>query len=174
MLTDDYTRSATQIVIAAGDTTGTVTVTAAQDTLDENNETVIVDISNVTNGTESGTQQQTTTITDDDDPPTVTLSVDNPLINESGGVAIFTATLSAASSFPVTVDLGFSGTATLTNDYTRSGTQIVIAAGDTSGTVTVTAVEEILPEPDENGDRGHHWSHQWHRVRHSAGDHNNL
>ena len=29
----------------------------------------------------------------------------------------------------MTVDLGFSGTATLTGDYTRSGTQIAIAAG---------------------------------------------
>ena len=148
-VTDDFTRSGTQIVIAAGDTTGTVTVTAAQDALDESNETVIVDITGVTNGTESGTQQATTTITDDDDPPSVTLSVNNANIAEAAGVATFTATLSAASGQDVTVDLGFTGTATLTGDYTRSGTQIVIAAGSTSGTATVTAVQDAIVETNE-------------------------
>ena len=44
-------------------------------------------------------------------------------------MATFTATLSNASTQAVTVNLGFTGTATLTDDYTRSGTQIVIAAG---------------------------------------------
>ena len=53
-------------MIAAGNTTGTVTLTAVQDALDETNETIVVDISGVTNGTESGTQQVTATITDDD------------------------------------------------------------------------------------------------------------
>ena len=43
-----------------------MTVTAVQDTVYEGNETVVVDITGVTNGTESGTQQATTTITDDD------------------------------------------------------------------------------------------------------------
>ena len=65
---DDYNASGTQITIAAGGTTGSVTVTAVQDELDEPDETVVADISAVTNGTESGTQQATTTITDDDEP----------------------------------------------------------------------------------------------------------
>src|SRR5439155_972106 len=51
--------------------TGTITLTAVQDTLDEVDETIVVDISTVLNGTESGTQQVTAIITDDDPPPTV-------------------------------------------------------------------------------------------------------
>jgi len=43
-------------------------VTAVQDDVDEPDETVIVDVSNVTGGTEAGNQQQTTTISDDDLP----------------------------------------------------------------------------------------------------------
>src|SRR6185369_8045390 len=62
----DYTRSSTQIVIPAGSLTGTVTLTAVQDTLDETDETIIVDISVVTNGTASAPLQGTATITDDD------------------------------------------------------------------------------------------------------------
>ncbi|MEO8497952.1 MAG: S8 family serine peptidase, partial [Planctomycetota bacterium] len=116
----DYTRSAVQIVIPAGNTTGTVTLTAVQDTLDETNETIVVDITGVTNGAESGTQQVTATITDDDGAPTVTLSVSPAAIAEAAGTATVTATLSNASGQDVTVDLGFSGTATNATDYTRS------------------------------------------------------
>ena len=151
-LTDDYTRTGTSIVIAAGDTTGTGTLTAVQDSLYENpDETIVVDISSVTNAAESGVQQVTATITDDDPAPsTVTLAVTGSAMAEAAGVATVTATLSATSANPVTVNLAFSGTATLTTDYTRSGTSIVIAAGDTTGTVTLTAVQDSLYEnPDE-------------------------
>ena len=149
-LTEDYTRSGTQVVIAAGQTSGTVTVTAAQDTLDENSETVVVDIDSVTNGTEQGTQQQTTTITDDDAAPSITLAVNNANIAEADGVATFTVTLSAQSGLNVTVDLAFSGTATGGGtDYNASATQVVITAGNTTGTATVTAVQDTLDENNE-------------------------
>ncbi len=64
----DYTRSGTQIVISVGNNTGTVTLTAVNDTLGENNETILVDISSIINGAESGTQQVTATITGNDAP----------------------------------------------------------------------------------------------------------
>ena len=146
----DYTLSATNIVILAGATSGTITITGDDDTADEIDETVIVDIDTVVNGTEGSPNQVTATITDDDDPPTVTLAVSPSTIAEAGGISTFTATLSAASSFAVTVDLGFSGAATFTDDYTRSGTQIVIAPGATSGSVTVTAVQDTLDENNED------------------------
>jgi len=149
MLTSDYTRSSTQIVIAPGQTTGSVTITAVQDTLDEVDETIIVDISSVINGTEATPQQVTVTITDDDAPPTVTLSRNNATIAEAAGTSVITATLSAVSSLPVTVDLDFTGSAMLTSDYTRSSTQIVIAPGQTTGSVTITAVQDTLDEVDE-------------------------
>ncbi|MCB0271951.1 MAG: hypothetical protein KDD46_02925, partial [Bdellovibrionales bacterium] len=146
----DYTASGSSILITAGNTTGTITVTADQDLLDENDETVIVDIDSVTNGTESGVQQQTTTITDDDDAPTVTLSLDNATIAEASGVATFTATLSAVSALDVTVNLALSGTATGSGtDYTASGSSILITAGNTTGAITVTADQDLLDENDE-------------------------
>ncbi|MCA9045079.1 MAG: VCBS repeat-containing protein, partial [Planctomycetaceae bacterium] len=52
--------------------------TAVQDTLDEPNETVVVDITGVTNATENGTQQQTVTIND------VFLSPDDLLLFDAG------------------------------------------------------------------------------------------
>jgi hypothetical protein len=144
----DYTASNTQITIIAGNLTGSVTVTGVNDPNDEPNETVIVDITTVVNASESGVQQQTATITDDDLPPTVTLSQTGNPIAENGGSGSFTATLSVASGFTVTVDLGYSGTATGA-DYNASGTQIVIAPGATTGSVTITGVDDALDEDDE-------------------------
>ncbi len=148
---DDYTVSGTQIVIPAGSTTGSLSITAVQDTLDEPDETVIVDIASVTNAQEAGAQQVTTTILDDDEPipvPDVTLSLDNAAIAEAAGVATFTATLSVATTVAVTVDLGISGSADA-SDFTASGTQIVIAPGATTGSITITAVDDAIDEPDE-------------------------
>ena len=72
----DYTLSTTSIIITAGNTTGTAILTAIQDVSAEGNETVVIDITGVTNGTEDGTQQKTVTIIDDDASPTVTFTAD--------------------------------------------------------------------------------------------------
>src|SRR5262245_31807176 len=71
----DYTRSATSITIPAGATSGSINLTAVDSLLDALHETIVVDITTVTNGTESGTQQVTATIADDDPSPSVTLAL---------------------------------------------------------------------------------------------------
>jgi len=151
-LNDDYTRSGAQISIPALSLTGTATVSAVQDAIDEADETVVVDIDAVSAGaTENGTQQATVTITDDDATPTVSLSVLPATLAEDGSdsPATITAALSGQSAQAITVDLAFSGSATLTDDYTRSGTQITIPALSLSGTATVSAVQDAIDEADE-------------------------
>jgi hypothetical protein len=146
----DYSRALpASITIPAGSPTGTYTVGITQDLLDELNETIVVDIVSVVNATELNTQQVTTTIVDDDLTPTVSLSVDRTTMNENGEVAIVTATLSAASGLPVTVALNLAGTALLGADYTRSAAQIVIPAGSTSASISLTSLSDTLPEPAE-------------------------
>ncbi|WP_420904253.1 Calx-beta domain-containing protein [Candidatus Magnetaquiglobus chichijimensis] len=150
----DYTLSTTTITILAGNTTGTATLTAVQDTLDEVDETVILDITNVSGGggaSESGTQQQTVTLTDDDNPPTV--SIDSPTVSEgnSGSATLtYTVTLSAASSKTITVDYATAnGTATAGSDYTAASGTLTFAAGETSKTFTVTVAGDTTDESDE-------------------------
>ena len=75
--------------------------------------------------------------------------MDSAEIAEAGGVANVTATLSAVSGTDVTVDFTLTGTATPTDDYTSSGNQIVIAAGATSGSIALTAVDDDADEEDE-------------------------
>ena len=63
----DYTLSSNTITISSG-TTGTSTITSVQDSEDESDEVVVVEILSVTNGNELGIQQVTITINDDDEP----------------------------------------------------------------------------------------------------------
>jgi hypothetical protein len=62
----DYTASATTVTIPAGTLSADVTLTGVGDRLTEPAETVVVDVSGVTNGTETGQQQVTATVTSDD------------------------------------------------------------------------------------------------------------
>ena len=66
-----------------------------------------------------------------------------------GATHTVTATLTEAATAPVVVELAFTGSATAGSDFTASATQIEILPGATSGTVTLTAVDDALEEPDE-------------------------
>ncbi|VAX05439.1 hypothetical protein MNBD_GAMMA19-1651, partial [hydrothermal vent metagenome] len=145
---NDYSAS-NSINIPAGDTTGTALISAQQDSLDEDNESIVVNINSVTNGIESGTQQVNASIIDDDQQPSVTLSINtaSPLA-EAGGTANLTATLSEVSGRPVTVTLTYTGTATADTDYSSADT-IIIPAGNTFAQTTLTAIDDVLDETDE-------------------------
>ncbi len=145
----DYSRSTTSILVPAGSLTASAGVTAINDATFEGSETVVVDVSSVTNGTENGTQQVTITITDDETTPTVTLSRSSATIAENGGTAAVIATLSNLSTQDVTVNLSFSGTATNNVDYSRSATSITVPAGATSASLSVTAINDATFEEGE-------------------------
>ncbi|MFA6429775.1 MAG: Calx-beta domain-containing protein [Patescibacteria group bacterium] len=146
----DYTTTTATIVIPAGETASSTTFTAVQDAMDEADETIVVDVSGVTNGTENGTQQQTITITDDDAAPSVTLSTGAATVTEALGSTTITATLSAVSSLSVTVNLAYSGTATGNGtDYTTTTVTIVIPAGATTGSTNVLATSDTIYEGSE-------------------------
>lgn len=150
--TTDYTVSGASIVIPAGSLTGTGTVTAVQDVVDEPDETVVVDITGVTNGTEDGAQQAVVTITDDDVLPTVsfTAATQSGLENTVGTMQV-TAQLSATYGAPVTVPytVDAASTATQGTDYTITASPLVIPAGQPSGAITITVTGDGVDEPDE-------------------------
>ncbi len=129
----------------------TVSVTGVDDNIDDGDIAFAILTGVAIGGDYAGLDATDVAVTnsDNDDPPTVMLSHNSTNIAEAAGASVITATLSIASSFPVTIDLGFTGAATLTSDYMRTGTQIVIPAGQTTGAVTVTAVQDTLDEVDE-------------------------
>lgn len=147
----DYSTPSSSITVPAGQTTANATtgITATGDVIYEGNETVIIDISSVTNGSENGTQQQTITIDDAESPPTVSLSTSTSSIAEAAGSSTLTATLSTAAAETVTVNLAYSGTATNGTDYATGPASISVSAGQTTGTATITATQDGTVEDDE-------------------------
>lgn len=95
----------------------------------------------------SGSPAEATIV--DDDSPNVTLSITPNPLAEASDTATITATLSSPTESNVTVELDFTGTAVRPDDYTRSGTQIIILSGETSGSITVTAIQDGLNEFNE-------------------------
>ncbi|PZX16452.1 hypothetical protein LX69_01947, partial [Breznakibacter xylanolyticus] len=82
--------------------------------------------------------------------PFVNLSVNKvSILENSGDVLTITASLNYASLLDVTIPLTFGGTATLTSDYTHSATSITIPAGSTTGSITLSVVDDVLDEDDE-------------------------
>ncbi len=145
----DYTAPENSIVIPALSPSSSITITGSDDELDEYDETVIIDIASVVNGTESGQQQVKTDIIDDDIEPDVTLVLSHSPFAEQGGKATVSATLSEESGRDVTVNLDFSGVGTLGTDYTASGNSIVIFKGSLSNSITLTGIGDAMNEGNE-------------------------
>ena len=145
--TDDYTISAESLTLAAGAMSVTATVMAVQDTIDEVDETVLITASH--NNSDIGTQQ-TVTITDDDAAPTLTVSVSADTVAEAAGTSTVTVSASGTTfATAQTIALALAGTATQTDDYTISAESLTLAAGATSVTATVMAVQDTIDEADE-------------------------
>jgi hypothetical protein len=79
--------------------------------------------------------------------PLVRFDPTSGTVNE-GGTLNLTVSLDLPTSNEVTVPLTLSGTATNGTDYTIP-TFITIAPGQTTGTVTLTAIDDLIPEGNE-------------------------
>ncbi|BFU78688.1 hypothetical protein ALC152_19030 [Arcobacter sp. 15-2] len=135
----DYTLSSTSLKIAAGDTTATATLTGVDDSITDIDETIIVDISSVVNGTESGTQQQTVTITDDDIPQIKT-SKTTASVDENGTTDSFTVFLDNQPTTDVVIDISNNDTSEVTVD--KTSLTFTNANYNTPQTVTLTGVDD--------------------------------
>ena len=148
----DFTATSGTLTFAAGasgeDLTQTVSVVTVDDGIDERTETFTFMLENATNA-EITTETVTGTITDSTAPDAVTLSTDSEGASEGEDV-VFTVTLSAASDEEVTVNYQTSdGSAVAPGDYTAADGTLTIAAEATSGTITVSTVEDAEDEGNE-------------------------
>ncbi len=154
VVTDDYTVPATlTVTIPAGDSSASITVATVEDTTNEPQETFEVNITNAETDTTNTTLTVTTdqgigTINDDDPVPTV--SIDSVTVDE-GDNAVFTVSLTNPSSEDITVTFTVDdATAVVTDDYTVPATlTVTIPAGDSSASITVATVEDLIHEATE-------------------------
>ena len=149
----DYTTTSGTLTIAPNTTTGTISVSVLDDEVVEGDETFTVELSGASGATIVD-GEGVGTITDDDgeEPPPglPTLAIDNVTVAEGGGSAQFTVTLSEASGAEVTVVYATSDeTARASRDYTASSGTLTIAAGSTTGMISVLVLDDEVVEGDE-------------------------
>jgi hypothetical protein len=146
----DYTSTSGTLTFSPGQTTATIPVSVFGDTVYEGNETFNLYLTQPANAL-LGRGVGTATIVNDD--PSVSLSVgDASVLEGNSGLigAIFTVTLSAASTQTVTVNYATApGTATAGGDYQSSAGVLTFAPGQTSQTVTVWVVGDTVQELSE-------------------------
>ena len=155
--TTPYQNNRITLRFNAGETSKTVSVAVQGDTLDEEDETVVVGLSGAfpvfSTTINSSANTGTLTITDDD---TSEVSIDSPTVVEgdTGSTNMtFTVSLSRANSRQVAIHytgVGAQSTASSGTDYTAlpAGT-LTFAPGETSKTVTVEVLGDTIDEPDE-------------------------
>jgi Calx-beta domain/Glucose / Sorbosone dehydrogenase len=146
----DYTSTSGTLSFAPGETSKTITVPVAGDTIDEPDETFVVHLSNAVN-VSIADGEGTGTIADDD--PAPSLSIDDATVNEgdSGSSPMtFTVSLAGQTERTVTVSYGTAdGTATAPGDYTSTSGTLSFAPGETTKTISVAVAGDTIDEADE-------------------------
>ena len=143
-----YSVSSNEIIIPAGQTTGSITVTGINTNQNTGNQTIIATASSIQGGTAAGGSQSVTLVELENQSPQVTLTTSGgvgPGLNEfseNAGTVTVTATLTQPVTSTITIALGFSGDALLGTDYKTSGQAITINAGSTSGSITLTGLND--------------------------------
>ena len=82
--------------------------------------------------------------------PGVNVELESETISEDNGLVLVTATLNGSVSNDITIPLQFSGTADINSDYSVSSNNISINSGDTTGSVTISALDDEGIESPED------------------------
>ena len=148
---NDYVASSlTGQTIAAGQQTYHFFVTVNGDPGVEANETLFVNLTNVTGATVGDGQGQGTIANDDSPTFSITQSVSLAEGNSGTTNATFTVTLSPTSNQTVTVQYATAdGTAKSTSDYQSTSGTLTFDPGDAIKTIDVPINGDLLVEPDE-------------------------
>lgn len=148
----DYTATSGTLIFPQGVMTQTFSVPILQDLLDETTEVIGLHLTNAAGSGSLGVPADSQLLIIDDD-PTPSLRINDVSVSEgaSGTVnAIFTVTLSAASSFTVTANYATAdGSATAGSDYQSATGQVILNPGEVTKTISVTVNGDTTPEVNE-------------------------
>lgn len=148
---NDYLQTSSSIQIAAGNSSGTIVVNTLQDSTDEPNETLSVNLGTPTNAM-VGDGSATGTILDDDITAGVVSIADASLTEGNAGSANmgFTVSIPAPLAQATSVTYGVVPLdATPVLDYTAVTGTATISAGNTSTTINVPVIGDTLDEWNE-------------------------
>jgi hypothetical protein len=154
--TTDFTGQAAltgNITVAAGATTGTLTLNVAADTTTEGVENLTVTLGAPASGATLGSVSSVLTAISDTSisVPTIGLTQSAATVNE-GGTVTYTATLSSAATSALTIPYTLSGTGITPADFglTALTGNISVAAGATTGTLTLNVAADATTEGVES------------------------
>ncbi len=140
----DYTLASGTLDFAPGGTGKPIVVTLNDDLADEDDETVVVTLSNPVDATLGAPDTHTLTITDDDEMPRVAFARSASAAGEADGIVPVDVTLSAPSGLPVSVHYAVTGgTATGGGvDYTLDPGTLDFAPGEQTKTIEAPLTDD--------------------------------
>ena len=140
----DYTLGGTSVNINSGSTTGTVTFTATQDTLDDDGESVKLTLGTLPGGVNRGTTDETTVSITDDDVPSVNVSFEQGSYTVAEGSTVTVKVkLDAEPERTVTVPLTKANQGGASNsDYSGVPASVTFNSGETEKSITFSAASD--------------------------------
>ena len=142
----DYTAAGPQtLTFAPGETSKDVWISIFDDLLSEGSESFQFNLSNPV-AAALGVATGIGTILDNDALPVVDFTSGSQSAVESAGTLTITAMLSTVSGQTVRVPFTVGGTASNPADYAISASPIIIPAGSSSGTITISLTDDLLDE----------------------------
>jgi hypothetical protein len=145
----DYNISASPLVIPAGSNSADIIVTIQDDTLDEDDETIVLNMGTPTNATASGTLVHTLTIQDNDPAPDVQFALTSSAGSEATSNVNLDVSLSVASGKTITVNYSVTGGTTTAPDFNLAPGTLTFNPGETTKSITLIINNDTTDEPDE-------------------------
>ena len=148
----DYTLANGTLTIGAGEKIGIITITdIIDDDLNEEDETVIVTLSNPNNAILGTDVVHTYTITDNDSLPKIDFNINSSESDEPSSSINITVDISSVSGRKISVDYQFTGTANGSGiDHDLTDGTLTIDPGENNGIITIpNIIDDDLAEGDE-------------------------
>ena len=152
----DYSLSSTSVTFVSGETSKDITLTATDDGVDDDDETVVLVFGTLPPRVSRGTHTSSTiTIRDNDDPDVSVQFASSAYSVTEGETVAARVTLSEdperTVTIPITVD---QATTANSGDYSLSSTSVTFVSGETSKDITLTATDDGVDDDDETVELG--------------------
>ncbi|MFM8269868.1 MAG: Calx-beta domain-containing protein, partial [Pseudomonadota bacterium] len=147
--TDFSVSTSSPLVIPAGSTTGTITLSVTGDNVYENNETIILTLGSPTDASLGAATMHTITANNDDPVPTVSFSASAQTVTESANVVYVLFVMTNPSAFSVTIPYTVGGTASYPEDHGLQSGSTTITPGNTNQVFTFSVVNDAIAEATE-------------------------
>ena len=148
----DYSGVPETLTFGDGETEETFTVTAVQDTVDDDNESVTIGFGSLPNAVAVGATSETAVSINDDDVPSVTVSFESAAYSvEEGDEVEVKITLSVDPERQVVVPITKSEqNGASSADYSGVPVDVTFASGETEQSFTFTAAQDRIDDDGEN------------------------